>query len=367
MAQSGRRLVDQLRTLMDLSAVINSTLDASEIRHRAVEAAAELVDAERGSLLLLDRDTDDLCFEVALGDTGETLKEVRLLKGQGIAGWVVENETSVLIDDVQHDPRFFKGPDSTTSFVTRDMVCVPVVSRGRVVGALQAMNRRRGRFGEDDRDLMQALANQVAVAIENANLYQELKEAFYETAEVLADTIEKRDPYTGGHTRRVMDYAISIALELGMSESEVENVRLAAILHDIGKIAIPDHVLQKPDKLTDEEFEAMRRHSQTAAEILGKVHLLNAIIPAVRSHHERMDGRGYPDRLTGEDIPLAARVIAVADTFDAMTTDRPYRSALTREAAVEELRRCSGTQFDPTAAAALVAILERGPKSPLGS
>jgi putative nucleotidyltransferase with HDIG domain len=344
---------------MELSALINSTLDPVEIRTRAVEAAAGLLDAERGSLLLMDPETSSLCFEVAMGDTEGALKRVRLKRGQGIAGWVAEHRQSAIIHDVHDDPRFYGHPESATRFITRDMVCVPVVSRDRVIGVLQAMNKRSGHFDIEDQDLLESLAHQVAVAIDNANLYRELKEAFHETAAALADTIEKRDPYTGGHTQRVTRYSVAIAQALELPEDDVETVRLAAILHDIGKISVPDRVLNKQDALTEDEFDTMRRHTETAGEILAKVHLLTPIIPGVRGHHERLDGTGYPDGLAGDDIPLCARIIAVADAFDAMTSDRPYRAALPLDSAVDELLACAGTQFDPAATTAFITTLHR--------
>lgn len=353
-----QRLIHQLRTLMDLSALVNSTLDSSEIERRSVEAAARLVDAERGSLLLLDPDTGDLCFEVALGDADGTLKEIRLLKGQGIAGWVAEQGEGVIIHDVQHDPRFFKDPDAKGEFVTRDMICAPVLSRNCVVGVLQAINKIHGEFEENDLEMLTALGHQVAVAVENARLYRELKEAFYETAEALANTIEKRDPYTGGHTRRVMEYSLTIGAKMGLDDAELEDLRLAAILHDIGKIGVPDCVLQKPGRLDDDEFATMRGHAQTAADILSSVHRLAGIVPAVRAHHERPDGKGYPDGLRGDDIPFAARIIAVADTFDAMVTDRPYRKGLPLDVAADELRKWKGQQFDERCVEAFLSCVE---------
>lgn len=341
------RTVDQLRTLMELSGTINSSLETGEIRRRSVEAASHLVGAERSSLLLLDGDTGELCFEVALGDTGGALKKVRLQRGQGIAGWVVETGECALVSDVEHDPRFQSGLDSKAGFRTRDMLCVPVRLHERTIGALQSMNKQGGSFDDRDRELLCALAHQVAVAIENANLYAELKEAFYETAAALANTLDKRDPYTGGHTQRVTRYAEVIGRRLGLSEEEMEHLRLSAALHDIGKIGVPDAVLLKPGRLSDAEYAVMCEHPACAGEILAHVHQLGPVMPGVVGHHERYDGKGYPRGAAGEEIPVQARIIAVADTFDAMTTDRPYRARLSDEAASAELRAGAGTQFDP--------------------
>lgn len=353
-------VVKQLRALMDLSALVNSSLSSTEIRKRSVEAAAALLGAERGSLLLRDDETGELCFEVALGEGGDLLKEVRLACGEGIAGWVAEQGEGVIIHDVHNDARFYSSADGVSGFVTRDMVCVPVCSKGRVIGVLQAINKTEGAFDEDDMDLLAALGNQVAVAIENATLYEELKETFFETAAALAETIEKRDPYTGGHTRRVMDYSILIAEQLGLPSDDIEQIRLAAILHDIGKVAISDEILRKPGGLTDEEFDVMKSHAAVSGDILGLVRRLGPLIPAVRGHHERPDGSGYPDGLSASELPMSARIIAVADSYDAMVTDRPYRSGMPVDAAVSQLRQHAGTQFDSEVVDAFLRVLSAG-------
>jgi len=346
--------LEQLSTLMELSALINSTLDTGEIRERAIEAAIKLLNAEAGSLILIDQDSGDMFFEVALGDKGDKVKEVRLKKGEGIAGWVAEKGEAVIIHNVQSDQRFSKTADKRSAFITRDMVCVPVKTKDKVLGVLEAINRKNGIFDEGDKEALIALANQVAIAIENANLYQELREVFYGTAQALAETIEKRDPYTGGHTKRVMNYSIAIGKAMGLSKKEIENLRLAAILHDVGKIGVRDNILLKEDKLDPEELEKMNMHPQYGADILSHVKKLRDIIPGVRGHHERIDGKGYPDNLRDGDIPTIARIIAVADTFDAMTTDRPYRKAMSSEAAFEELRKNSGIQFDKDVVGAFI-------------
>jgi len=338
--------LEQLNTLTELSALINSTLDTGEIRERAIVAAIRLLDAEAGSLILIDQDSGDMFFEVAIGDKGDKVKEVRLKKGEGIAGWVAEKGEAIIIHDVQSDQRFFKTADKRSTFITRDMVCVPVKTKDKVIGVLEAINRKNGIFDEEDKEALTSLANQVAIAIENANLYQELREVFYGTAQALAETIEKRDPYTGGHTKRVMNYSIAIGKAMGLSKKENENLRLAAILHDVGKIGVRDNILLKEDRLDPEELEKMNMHPQYGSDILSHVKKLRDIIPGVRGHHERIDGKGYPDNLRDGDIPIIARIIAVADTFDAMTTDRPYRKAMSSEAAFEELRKNSGIQFD---------------------
>lgn len=350
----------QLNTLMELSSLINSTLDTREIRRRAIEAATRLLNAETGSLILIDQKSGELFFEVALGDKGDSLKEIRLRKGEGIAGWVAENGESIIIYDVQSDPRFFKTADEKSTFTTRNMICVPVKTKDKILGVLEVINKKNGVFDEDDKEALIALANQVAIAIENANLYHELKETFFSTAEALAEAIEKRDPYTGGHTKRVMNYSLAAGKALGLSKDELDNLRLTAILHDVGKIGVRDDVLLKEGQLDPNEFKKMSMHTKFGFEILIHVKQLKDVIPGAQGHHERFDGKGYPDNLSGKQIPLSARIIAVADTFDAMTTDRPYRKALSFETAFEELRKNSGTQFDGEVVEAFIMAWEQG-------
>jgi HD-GYP domain-containing protein (c-di-GMP phosphodiesterase class II) len=356
MNDSLKKKLRQLNTLVELSSLINSTLDTMEIKERAIRAATHLLNAEAGSLILVDQDTEELFFEVALGERGEELKEIRLKKGEGIAGWVLETGEPLVIDNVRTDYRFSKSADEKSTFITRNMVCVPLKTKDRVIGVLQVINKKEDSFDEEDRDALVSLANHVAISIDNASLYQELKEAFYCTAMALAEAIEKRDPYTGGHTKRVMDYSITIGKAMGLSKRELEYLELAAILHDVGKIGVKDDILLKEGKLTPEELAEMVRHTKYGAEILNHFRHLKDVAVGVKGHHERFDGTGYPDKLCGEEIPLIARIIAVADSFDAMTTDRPYRKAIDFKRAFEELTTHMGTQFDKKVVETFIGI-----------
>lgn len=359
-SEAAKRVV-QSSTLMELSAILNSTLQISEVLRLAVEAATRLMECEVGSLLLLNEECDELIFEVALGDRGREVKEVRLKVGEGIAGWVAKTGKATIVSDVRRDPRFSRRVDFRTHFITRNMICVPVKSRDRIIGVLQALNRRTERpFDEEDQRLFESLARQVGIAIENARLYEEVKETFLSTAATLAEAIEKRDPYTGGHVRRVVEICLIVAEELGLNPEEAETLHLSAILHDVGKIGIRDVVLQKDGPLTPDELAHIREHPELGAEILAPIKQLEAVIPAVRHHQERCDGQGYPDGLKGEEIPIASRIIAVADTFDAMTTDRPYRPRISDEAAATEIQRCAGSQFDPKVVEAFVRAYRAG-------
>ncbi len=350
------RLIEKLHMIMEFSALINASLDSNRVRDRAIEAASRLVEADAGSLLLVDPDTGELFFEVATGEKGDKLKQIRLQPGEGIAGWVALHKQPLIIDDVQSDSRFFRTADKVSQYETRSMLAVPVRVGEDLIGVLQAINKREGQFTPEDRDMLISLANQVAPAIENARIHETLKETFYGISMALSEALEKRDYYTGGHTNRVSRYCMAIANRLNLGEKEMEALWLASILHDVGKIGVADKVLQKPGRLDREEFQEMSHHSLYGAEILSHIKTHHAIIPGVRSHHEQFDGQGYPDRIAGDDIPLIARIISVADAFDAMTSDRPYRKALSHREAFAELQRCRGSQFDPQIVDAFVAV-----------
>ena len=353
--------VERLALLSQLSQILNSTLDHQEVRRRAMEAATRLMKVEVGSLLLVDEEKHQLYFEVALGDREEDIKKITLNLGEGIAGWVAENGKPLIVNAPEKEPRFFKGVDERTDFKTRNLICVPVKVKEKVIGVLEAINKQKEEdFDQEDLSLFISLADQVAIALDNARLYQELEEMFFQTAESLADAIEKRDPYTGGHTQRVTLYSSAIAKYLQLNPMERKWLKIASVLHDIGKIGIEDQILRKPNRLSSEEFNMIKRHSDMGAEIIEHIRQLREIVPGVKYHHEMINGKGYPDGLKGENIPLLAKIVAVADTYDAMTTNRPYRKALEKEAAIEELKKCSGTQFDSQVVEAFIEAHQKG-------
>lgn len=351
----------RLALLSQLSQVLNSTLDPKEIRRRTMEAATRLMKAEVGSLLLVHEENRRLYFEVALGEREEDLKTISLNFGEGIAGWVAQHGKPLIVNSPGKDPRFFKGVDERTEFKTRNIICVPVRVKEKTIGVLEAVNKKgKGRFNKEDLFLLISLADQVAIALDNSRLYQELEEMFFQTAKSLADAIEKRDPHTGGHTQRVTLYSQATAKYLPLTPLEKKWVKITSVLHDIGKIGIEDYILKKPKPLSPREFEIIKRHSIMGAEIIQHIRQLREIIPGVKYHHEQVDGKGYPDGLRGKDIPILAKIIAVADTYDAMTTDRPYRKAMDKKIAIEELKRCSGTQLDGEVVEAFIHAYQNG-------
>jgi HD-GYP domain-containing protein (c-di-GMP phosphodiesterase class II) len=263
-------------------------------------------------------------------------------RGSGIAGSVWASGRAEIVNDVHSDPRFVEEAVSISS-----LMCAPLKAKDTVVGLIKLGNDQPVTYTAEDLKLFSTLASLAAVAIENASLYEQLKDAFYMTIYTLAETIEKRDPYTGNHTKRVMEYSLAIGKTLGLSEEDMLRLQLGAVLHDIGKIGIRDNVLLKESALTDEEFKQIKMHPVYGEEIISQISQLKSAVPGVKHHHEKFDGKGYPDGLKGNTIDITARIISVADTFDAMTSTRPYRIGLTLDVAFEELKKYSGSQFDP--------------------
>lgn len=258
--------------------------------------------------------------------------------------------------DARADSRL-QDANSIVMAGVRSAICVPLLGRAGPVGALYADQlARNSAFTPEEVQWVTAFAAHAAVAIETAGLYEERERHYRATLEALARTIDARDRNTAGHSERVTDYTVALARHLQLPDEEVDVIRRAGLLHDIGKVGVPDHVLLKPGPLTDEERRLMESHVTIGDAMLRPVPFLRECMPAIRGHHERWDGQGYPDRLAADGIALHARLMAVADSYDAMTSARPYRPALPVEEARRRILEGSGTQFDPSAVNAFTAI-----------
>lgn len=228
-----------------------------------------------------------------------------------------------------------------------NLAAIPVAMRDRDGGVILVANKRSGPFSEDDTNILLAIGRHAQLAMENNRLHCALSESYAHTVAVLADAIEAKDAYTRGHCQSVSDVAVRVATKLGMECEQQDEVRYAALLHDVGKIGVPDGILLKPGRLSPEEFSIIQKHAQIGRDLVARVPTLMPISDHILHHHEKWDGSGYPDGLSGEGIPLPARIIGAVDALDAMTTPRPYRDPVSFDEALEEMRRCSGTQFDP--------------------
>ncbi len=236
-------------------------------------------------------------------------------------------------------------------------VCVPLVRDRRPLGVLLAIDKAdHTEFTSVDLKLLSNVGNQCSIFLENAALYQDMQGLFMGILHALTRSIDAKDAYTRGHSQRVAELSRDLARKIGLAEEVCERVYLSGLLHDVGKIGVPEAVLCKPGRLTDAEFDAIKKHPTIGAQILGNIKQLQDIIPGVLYHHERWDGRGYPYRLAGEDIPLMGRIICVADSFDAMSSTRTYRPALPLDTVLEEIKRCAGVQFDAKLAEAFVTL-----------
>jgi HD-GYP domain-containing protein (c-di-GMP phosphodiesterase class II) len=233
---------------------------------------------------------------------------------------------------------------------------VPLQRQEEVLGCLFGLDKTRGEFDSVDGKLLTSIANESAIYLENAMLFEDVRELMMGVLHSLTSAVDAKDTYTCGHSERVALLARRLAREAGLAEDVVERIYMAGILHDVGKIGVPEVVLHKTGKLTAEEFEQMKKHPQIGARILADIKQVQDLIPGVLHHHERYDGKGYPAGLSGENIPLMGRIICIADCFDAMTSNRTYRRALPLEVALVEVRRCAGTQFDPALAETFLRI-----------
>ena len=371
-----QRREKRLNALVDIVSHLMTTLDRGELLTLIMNHARELLEVEATSVWELDDQRDLLVLHVATGDRGEQLKEVTVPVGQGFIGHVVATGERLLVDDVSKDERHYKQVDQRSGMVTRSILSIPLRApsielgpeRGtlqeRIIGGAQAMNKLNGgSFTDDDIVLFEALASQAATVLQLSRLYNETSKLFMGVIKVVTGAIDAKDPYTQGHSQRVSTYSVAIAEELGLSREEIYHIKIGGILHDVGKIGIPDAILKKPGRLTDEEMDEMKKHTTKGYEIMRQEELrwlLREELPALLEHHERLDGRGYPYGLKGDAIHPIGRIVAVADVFDALTSDRPYRAGMPVDSALAILRRgAEEHELDPVCVDAFCRALAR--------
>ncbi len=361
MVQDMERQLALLNTLQKSAMLLNSTLNLKELLKIIMETTTKVLDAEASSIFLIDQDTKELVADIATGPKKEEIKQIRVPFGSGVVGWVASKNEPLLIADAQNDKRFFKKADDATKFVTRSIAAVPLSVGGKVTGVVEVLNKKgNSSFSKEDEKVLLAIADQSAIVIDNAKLYKEVQDLFFETVTSLARAIEAKDVYTRGHSERVMAYSLAIAEEMGLEETLKEEIRLGALLHDVGKIGVPEKILSKPAALTPEERAEVEKHPLVGVEIVKPVKKLLNVINCIRYHHERFDGQGYPEKLRGEKIPIQGRILTIADSFDAMTSDRPYRKGMPYQIALQRIIDCVGTQFDPKVVGAFQSALEKG-------
>ncbi|MGI9861866.1 PocR ligand-binding domain-containing protein, partial [Moorella naiadis] len=344
-----------LERLIEVGQVLSSHLDVDLVLEAVLASVREVLDARWCALRVLDENTGELVLRASLGMNPKLQAKVAHVRPEdNLLGEVLQKGEAVVVEDLaasgsgRHLPYY--------ALEMRALVVVPVKAGGQILGTLKVYSPVPRRWSEEEVEYLGTVAAQVGLALENARLYSSLREYYLSTVQALAAALEAKDVYTRGHSIRVAKWARSCARMLGVSAEEEEQAYLAGLLHDLGKISIQEDILLKPGPLTPEERKKMQGHPEIGARILEPARLPTAVITAVRHHHEDYGGGGYPAGLSGKEIPLLARIIRVADAYDAMTSARPYREAFTPQQAYEELQRCAGRQFDPRVVEAFLGI-----------
>jgi HD-GYP domain-containing protein (c-di-GMP phosphodiesterase class II) len=340
--EKNERSIWELRHLQEALQAATSTLDLNQVLQQVLAGAAKASSAQIGCLAL--DEGGKLVLKGGFGTDHVTAEKLALGLGMDICRRVMESGEPVMEARVQE-------AKSESPLNPRAVLCVPITLRGTPLGVLFLANYQMGDvFTPDHRGLVTELATQAAVAIDNARLFKDREDVIFQSLVALANTSDARDRYTAGHSQRVTQYALMIARQMNYSPDDQgawARLERGARLHDIGKIGVPDEVLRKAGKLSEEEFEKMKSHTTVGFNILSALKMLTDELVIVRSHHERYDGKGYPDRKKGDELPIFAWIVSAADAIDAMTSDRPYRKGMSLDVAVDQVREGSGTQFHP--------------------
>jgi GAF domain-containing protein len=352
---NNQRSIWELRNLQEALQAATSTLDLNQVLQQVLAGAAKASSAQIGCLAL--EEAGKLILKGGFGTDSHTAEKLAL----GVGGDICRDAMASgkpFMESMQQD----ESNDSPLN--PRAVLCVPITLRGKPTGVLFLANYQVGHaFTPDHRNLVTEIAAQAAVAIDNARLFKDREAVILSALEALANAVDARDPYTAGHSQRVTQYALMIARQMKYSPGDQGawvRIERGGRLHDIGKIGTPDAILQKAGKLTDAEFAKMKEHPVAGFNILSGLKMLTDELVIVRSHHERYDGKGYPDRKKGDELPMFAWIVSAADAIDAMTSDRPYRKASQLEVAVEQVRAGAGTHFHPDVAEAVLDAAHNG-------
>ena len=343
----------QLGALMGVGRAINSSLGLKRVLEEVMDSLIELMSAERGFLMLRESN-GELKERIARRIDHSNLDKDAIKVSQTIVKKVVESGEAILTTNAQEDPRF-ENQMSVAAYQLRSILCAPLKIKDRLIGVIYVDNRARaGIFQERELGLIRAFSDQAAVAIDNAQLFdglqasnKELQDAYRATLEGWVHALDMRDKETEGHTQRVTTLTERLARSMGVGDEDLVHIRRGALLHDIGKMAIPDGILLKPGPLTDDERELIKKHPVYAYDMLKQIDFLLPAIDIPHYHHEKWDGTGYPEGLRGESIPFPARIFPVIDVYDALVSNRPYRKALPPEEVRERIKADAGSHFDP--------------------
>jgi putative nucleotidyltransferase with HDIG domain len=352
------KAVNRLSTLYEMGLVINSTMELKNLFNLLLHKALESLHADIGYILLYDKTNNSLKIGDVIGVPSSFYNpemDIPLVPG-GVSQWVIENREALLIKKIEEAREFARM--SKLGFARDSVICAPLHTQDEVIGTITIANRQDGtRFYEEDLEILSTIAAQASVAINNARLYEEQQSTYLSTVQALVSAIEASDPYTRGHSERVTRYCLALAHKLNLKENTFKDLEQAAILHDIGKIGIDVSLLHKVDTLSLDDVDRLRQHPMIGMRILEPIHFMSRVREIIGQHHERFDGSGYPLGISGDKLLLESRILSVADSFDAMTSDRPYRNAMPADVAISEIELHAGTQFDPEISKAFIELV----------
>lgn len=345
--------------LFEISKLLVTEMDVASLFRLITDVLVKEFSAERVSLMLVDEVAGSLLVRASQGLPTDIAARARRAAGEGVSGIVWKQRRPVIIAKGKSDDPMVMAALNRDDMPLSSMA-VPLIGKDKVLGVLNISKFTDPPFTTSDLQIVSVLASQVVAAMENAALYEGLRESYLRTVQALVAAVEAKDPYTRWHSTNVAKYAVAIGRDLGLSPSQLEEVHIAAILHDVGKIGISERIISKPERLSREEFDIMKDHPAHGIRILEPIGFPQIIISAIYQHHERYDGAGYPQGIAGENIDLAARILSVADTIDAMVSERPYRGSIARNSVLRELEIESGRQFDPRVSASACRLIEDG-------
>ena len=354
------RAVERLSTIYKIGLAINSTMDIDRLFNLVVRTTMTTLKANFGYIILYDAENNCLNVTNLIG-SGKLLapKTAIPMRDSSVSTWVIRNRQPILIADINETPQFDRFSD--LGYERKSLICAPLMVKDEIIGTISVVNKTDdSQFNSDEMEMLSTIAAQAAISIKNATLYEEQQQTYLNTIQALVSAIEASDSYTRGHSERVTRYSLEIGRRLNLPEDRMQILERAAILHDIGKIGIDLSLLHKEGKLTPQDIRDLQQHPSIGMHILEPIEFLHDVRVCIGQHHERFDGMGYPNRIRKDEQLLESRILAIADAFDAMTSDRPYRKALSLDMAVAELHDNAGSQFDPEIVTIFSQVIEEG-------
>jgi HD-GYP domain-containing protein (c-di-GMP phosphodiesterase class II) len=352
--------VERLSTIYKVGLAINSTMDIDRLFNLIVRTTMTTLKANFGYIILYDAENNLLNVTNLIG-SGKLLAPTTAIpmKDSSVSSWVIRNRQPILIADINEAPQFDRFSD--LGYERKSLICAPLMVKDEIIGTISVVNKiDESQFNSDEMEMLSTIAAQAAISIKNATLYDEQQQTYLNTIQALVSAIEASDSFTKGHSERVTRYSLEIGRRLSLSEDRMQILERASILHDIGKIGIDLSLLNKEGKLTPQDIRDLQQHPTIGMHILEPIEFLQDVRICIGQHHERFDGMGYPNRIKKEEQLLESRILAIADAFDAMTSDRPYRKALSLDVAVTELHDNSGSQFDPEIVDVFSQVIKEG-------